>query len=518
MNATHVYANAGTYNVCLRVKRNTNNSSAPCVSEICKTITIPAPCNLVVGFNFATDPSNSRKINFTNTSTGYASGDSIKWTFGDGTISTDQNPSHVYATAGSYNVCLWIKKAGTGTVAGCSREYCKTVIVQDACNLAAYFSWQQSTANPLTVLFTNQSTNFASTDSITWTFGDGHSSNELNPTHTYTTAGTYNVCIRIKKNTTNSAAPCVREYCKTVVVNTPCNLQANFYWKADSTNTKSVQFFNTSGGFAPGDSIRWTFGDGTSSYDVDPVHLFAQSGTYTVCLRVKKNTASGTSSCVSEICKTVVITEPCNFTANFTSFADSAHSNNIHFINSSSTTPIPNASVKWTFGDGTSAYTWNADHVYTLPGTYQVCLRIQTSSNCVKEICKTITVVVPCDRQISYVSYPDQANPRRIYFNNTTPGSNTGAVAQWSFGDGTTATGWNVIHEYSTPGRYKVCLRVEFFAGCVKEKCDSITVNGNSDCLTNSRFTVTRNTNDCLRFKYEPVQKNTSMAVSLDFW
>lgn len=64
------------------------------------------------------------------------------------------------------------------------------------CNMTASFT---KTINASTVTFINTSGNFSVGDSIQWAFGDGMFSYEWNPVHTYNAAGTYNVCLRVKK-------------------------------------------------------------------------------------------------------------------------------------------------------------------------------------------------------------------------------------------------------------------------------------------------------------------------------
>ncbi len=58
----------------------------------------------------------------------------------------------------------------------------------------------------------------------TWNFGDGGTSNSTNPSHTYTTAGTYTVCLKLSGTNAN-AEPCIDSFCKTVVVNSNVGLQ-----------------------------------------------------------------------------------------------------------------------------------------------------------------------------------------------------------------------------------------------------------------------------------------------------
>ncbi len=352
-------------------------------------------CELVAGFTITLSAPNT--YHFQNTSTGLNSGDSIRWTFGDGTSSNLLNPVHTYSQPGTYNVCLRIQKRNSaGVLTNCVKEICHPVIVETpSCNLIAAFSFTK--ISPNTFHFQNTSTGLAANDSIKWTFGDGTSNNQLNPAHTYSQPGTYHVCLRIqKRNTAGTLSTCVREICHDVIVETPaCNLAAGFTFTRISPTT--FHFQNTSTGIAATDSIRWTFGDGTSSNQLNPTHTYSQPGTYHVCLRIQKRNSVGVlSTCVREICHSVVVehTLSCNLVAGFTSALISP--NTFHFQNTSQGLSGTD-SIRWTFGDGTSSNQYSPNHTYAHPGTYHVCLRIQKRnnsgvvSNCVREVCHTIS-------------------------------------------------------------------------------------------------------------------------------
>ena len=495
VNPVHVYTHAGSYMVCLRIKKNNTNGAPPCVRDICKNVVVTEPCTLVVNFSWTAVASNPLSLQFTNLSTPSSPTDSTIWSFGDGTSSTLSNPLHTYANAGSYNVCLIVKKYPYSTATNaCIRYICKTVTVTEPCTLVVNYTWAPSASNPLSINFTNTSTPSSPTDSTLWNFGDGGTSTLPNPQHTYANTGSYNVCLIVKKYPYGAGTnACIRYTCKTVVVQSSCNLQANFTWRADSINAQKIWFTNTSIPLSNTDSVHWTFGDGSSSTLINPDHTYAQPGTYIVCLRVQKRGPAGTViNCVSEICKTIIVHPTCTLQANFTWHADSFNSLKIWFTNTSA--PITAAdSIRWTFGDGSSSNLMNPDHTYAQAGTYTVCLRVIKRStaggiyNCVSEICKTVVVVSPCNFQPSFTWRLDSANNKKVYFTNTTVVPVTTATAIWFFGDGTSATTWNAVHEYAQSGRYYVCLRIQLSPNCVKYKCDSITVP--PPCTNNSNFT-----------------------------
>ena len=106
------------------------------------------------------------------------------WDFGDGNTSTEQNPSHTYADEGTYEVCLTASNVhGSGV-------FCKNIHVVLLSAPAADFTF---TTNNLEAIFTDLSEN-APTE-WAWDFGDGNTSTQQNPTHTYSTYDIYTVCL-----------------------------------------------------------------------------------------------------------------------------------------------------------------------------------------------------------------------------------------------------------------------------------------------------------------------------------
>ncbi|PKK84972.1 MAG: hypothetical protein CVT49_00070 [candidate division Zixibacteria bacterium HGW-Zixibacteria-1] len=125
-------------------------------------------------------------VNFTDLSTGPVT--SWSWTFGDGGTSAAANPSHQYTTAGTYTVSL------TVTSAACNDTETKTGYITVSSAVTANFSGTPTSGNaPLTVNFTDLST--GNPTAWSWTFGDGGTAAVKNPSHQYTTAGTYTVTL-----------------------------------------------------------------------------------------------------------------------------------------------------------------------------------------------------------------------------------------------------------------------------------------------------------------------------------
>ena len=137
-----------------------------------------------------------KTVNFTSTGTGATS---YLWDFGDPTnsnggnpnTSTATNPSHIYTVAGDYVVTLTVNNSTTG----CSAIATSTIYVTTSSPLFTVNNTVVCAGTPST--FTNQvaansSSNLAES-AYYWTFGDGQTSTDANPSHTYTTPGLYNV-------------------------------------------------------------------------------------------------------------------------------------------------------------------------------------------------------------------------------------------------------------------------------------------------------------------------------------
>ncbi len=222
-------------------------------------------------------------VYFTDTSTN--SPTSWSWNFGDGGTSAAQNPAHTYATAGVYTVTL------TATNAYGSDTETKTgfVTVNGYPPVAAFTGTPTSGTMPLTVSFTDQSTNTPT--SWSWSFGDGGTSTARNPMHVYQNAGTYSVTLTAS-NPWGSDGEAKTGY---ITVTAPSQNPPDAQFIGAPTSGKAsltVQFTDQSTGNPT--SWSWNFGDRTSSTLQNPAHTYTKKGTYTVSLTVTN--ANGSDS------------------------------------------------------------------------------------------------------------------------------------------------------------------------------------------------------------------------------
>lgn len=123
---------------------------------------------------------------------------SWQWTFGDGATSSSRNPAHTYAAAGDYTVELTVTDDD-----GATHSATQTVTVNDAPpppNQAPTAGFDLLVSG-LSVTFSDESADAdGNVVGWQWTFGDGATSSEQNPSHTYSAAGTYSVTLTVTDN------------------------------------------------------------------------------------------------------------------------------------------------------------------------------------------------------------------------------------------------------------------------------------------------------------------------------
>ncbi|MBK7109871.1 MAG: PKD domain-containing protein [Chitinophagales bacterium] len=209
---------------------------------------------------------------------------SWSWTLGDGGTSTDANPLHTYLANGTYYVCLTASNVvGSGT-------YCDFVTVDNYAVPVAAFSYA---GDPM-VAFTDLSLN--DPGSWAWEFGDGATSDLANPTHTYATNGTYNVCL----TATNFMGS--NEDCQSVVIGGNIVAPVADFTFAIIGETVTFTDLSTNTPTFWG----WNFNDGSSSAEQNPTHIYATPGEYNVCL------TSGNIAGTNEACKMISILNSVN--------------------------------------------------------------------------------------------------------------------------------------------------------------------------------------------------------------
>jgi PKD repeat protein len=365
------------------------------------------------------------------------------WSFGDGAVSTVSDPVHIYTNDGSYSVTL------TATNAQGSDSLTKpnfVVAVKSASSPAAGFVSTDTTGSkPLTVKFVDTSSNTPT--SWTWSFGDGETSTEQNPSHTFTTRGSFTVTL----TATNSGGSSTITKQAYVMVSEESMAPVASFITANTEGSAplTVKFIDTSANGPT--SWVWTFGDGTSGIAQNPTHVYATKGDYTVTMTATNSVGSSTSSKLDYI--SVVEAEPvASFTANITSGTAPL---TVMFNDTSEHVPT---SWKWLFGDEDNTNVQNPVHTYTTAGDYTVILTATNGAGYNKTTMKKFIhvgeVITPAASFT--VNTTTGRAPLTVQFNDTT--QNYPTSWEWSFGDGAGSLEQNPVHTYESTGTYTVVL------------------------------------------------------------
>ncbi|MBI4164084.1 MAG: PKD domain-containing protein [Candidatus Aenigmarchaeota archaeon] len=119
------------------------------------------------------------------------------WNFGDGATRTEQSPTYTYPNNGKYNVTLTVTDSDGSPVSIAKTDF---ISVSDAGQPTANFqATPLSGTEPLSVQFTDFSQSVDGVTQWLWDFGDGQTSSEKNPTHTFAQNKTYTVSLVVKE-------------------------------------------------------------------------------------------------------------------------------------------------------------------------------------------------------------------------------------------------------------------------------------------------------------------------------
>ncbi|MBS1564954.1 MAG: PKD domain-containing protein [Bacteroidetes bacterium] len=356
-----------------------------------------------------------------------------------------------------------------------------TIPADSNCTITASFKYYKDSLDCKKIHFINTSSPISPNVHFVWNFGDGTSSNDINPVHTYAANGSFVVSL-----VSEAGTGCRKQVWDSVFVKCgvdSCNIVLRFSYRKDSSNCKNIIFTNLSSPVSATTHFSWQFGDGTSSTAVNPSHVYAANGTYLVSL-VSENSSI---SCRKQIWDTVIVKCPvdsCVLKAGFTWRKDSSNCRNILFTNLSS--PVSASThFSWTFGDGTSSTAVNPSHVYAANGTYLVSLVAESGTNCRKQVWDTVIVKCPVDSCVlkaSFTWHKDSLNCKTVYFSNLSTPIPSATHFNWNFGDGSSSTAQNPVHTYASSGTYLVSLVVESGTNCRRQVWDSVYVKCADSC------------------------------------
>ncbi|MEM9921833.1 MAG: PKD domain-containing protein, partial [Bacteroidota bacterium] len=269
-------------------------------------------------------------------------------------------------------------------------------------------------------------------------------------------------------------------------------LNADFqHDKAQKSNCSpvTIQFTNTSTG-SP-DRYEWTINGREFSILEHPIRTFVDTGRFEICLEVEDANAQ--------------IDKTCQFLSFFgspqlqLSTADSilCQPGEVSFQLSSN---VSLDRISWDFGDGqveeealNGRQNIDKRHLYNAPGAYSVVVSVVDENGCEKTVLKKSLVNFPplIAPDFSFTSLSGCPHSKQLIFQAASFYAH--CLYDWSFGDGKTARGQSVIHNYARFGQYDVRLRL-------------------TDTLTNCTYEVVKNN----PLEYEDIKFDLQITESAD--
>ncbi len=419
-NPNVVYSQPGSYNVILVA----TNSAGSNTSQQFNFVTVVA--QPVAGFTSGAPV--GLAIQFTNQSTGSTS---YRWDFGDGTTSTDVNPLHTFPNGGVYNVTLTAMN-------GCGMNSLSQTVNLNSRPTADFSAAQRQGCAPLTVNFTDQST--GSPTSFAWLFPGGNpaTSSARNPTVVYAQPGDYDVELLVS----GAGGSDVEIKSRYIVLVAP---PVSGFGVSLSGSTVTITNQSSSG-----TGVSYTFGDGASSTQANPVYTYPQAGTFTITQSVAGTCGPGTST------RQVTILAPP--VASFTVSSTSTCLGRPVTLTSTSTGNPSSISFAVTQPNGVVLTGSQSPFTFTptQTGTHGVRLTVSNPAGSnVAEQAQAFTVLSTplADFNVSFAG---------------TTANFTGTVApvfpgfaptySWDFGDGQSGSGPTPSHVYAQSGTFTVTL------------------------------------------------------------
>lgn len=378
-------------------------------------------------------------VQFTNTSTGAVS---YQWNFGNGNSSVIASPGNVFTVAGTYVVTLTATSA-SGLISSSSAQ----IIVNP--KPIADFSVAQNLGCQSSQVFSfqNQSALF---DSCVWDFGDGTTSNVLNPQHVYSIPGLFNVTLVVYNKQYGCSDIKIKSGYITVYPSPTAMITVN-----DSVTCDPLFNFQFSAQMQNATSWSWNFGDGSASTSWSPSHVYPDTGLYTPTL-----TMTSSNGCINTVPLTSQVHIKWNPVPVITVSDDSGcMPHNLALIASY----YSNGTYGWSLGNGLTRTGSSVYYTYPDSGSFQVNLNVVYTNGCQQNLNGPLITVLPRPFfTYSMLNFLGCA-PLPVQFVNTTSANYSWL---WDFGDGTTSTQKAPVHIYTNSGTYQVSLEATTVNGC----------------------------------------------------
>jgi len=439
------YVNPGTYTVTLIVSDGSEYDTLT-VEDIITVFDDPEP-----DFTYTTDILGCMPLTvFFHDLSVEADGPIVEWhwDFGDGNTSDEQDPEHIYYYSGDFPVSLQVIDDNGCDAVKMVPDYISVTESPDP-----QFTADQSSycMVPFEVNFTNNTTGPGNITYL-WDFGDGNTSEEINPSHTYTLLGTFDVSLTAYSDNGCSTTITDTGYIEIVEV------VAQFAVNEDTIcPDEAVLFMNTSTG---GDTYQWDFGDGYGGSGFNAAHAYSSPGEYIVSLHVS---LSGVD-CFSDYSDTIVVEQ---VIAGFS--IDTGYSCEVPFTVQYSDQSVNAHSWEWHFGNNNSSGLQDPENIFGLPGYYTDTLIVISSHGCKDTMIIEDNVIVILPNSFYTSDVYQGCAPLDVNISDLcTYESPYDSIASWhyDFDDGNTSDEQNPSHTFTGEGEYDVVLTITTELGC----------------------------------------------------
>jgi gliding motility-associated-like protein len=402
---------------------------------------------------------------------------SYYWTLGDGNSSTTINPTHTYATDDSFVIKLW-----ANSNYGCVDSAEKNVYIHPSPSANFNINDSAQCFNENLFHYTNTSNR-----AELWYFGDGDTSSQDWPTHTYTTADTFLVTF-IAQNESN----CYDTSSKTVIAYPSPEVDFSINDSTQCFNEHNFIFTNLSGIQSGSLSHLWNFGDGNTSSSINHSHMYATDDTFQVDL-----ISTSALGCKDTLTKNVYLFPSPVVDIAVNDSQQCFNENSFVFSNTSSIN-TGTQSYNWTFGDGASSTGIAPTHSYTSDDTFSVQV-IATSDLLCRDTAHLTSYVFPSPEPDFSINDSNQCFNEQLFNFTNLSSINTGSQTyRWDFGDGDTSSNLNASHQYATDDTFTVKLFATsdlFCQDSIQKNIYvfpspqlAISVNDSQQCLNENNF------------------------------
>ena len=204
------------------------------------------------------------------------------WDFGDGSTSEERDPAYQYFDSGFYTITLTVSDIDGDEHTKTKFDYIE--VLEDLFPYTDFFAdpTEAYTGDLIQFSFIGEEGNGPA--EFYWEFGDGSTSTEQNPTHSYNEARIYSVILTVTDIDGDVDA---REIVDYITIEENIIPLANFTANLTDVVIKQIISFNFTGeaGNSPTE-FYWDFGDGTTSSEENPTHQYGESGIYNVSLTI----------------------------------------------------------------------------------------------------------------------------------------------------------------------------------------------------------------------------------------